>query len=854
MEPYDAIPIKIIQEENSIFFYPLQPLRVKRDVQIRFFRHIRTKKENQILTIASFTFHTGFIPSGLIRVSLSDLEISKRDGAGKFPQDFSVDLQIDPPPSSSNEQIISYSRALNSSMLKCCKTLASYHSVRADSSYISQLEQKGFDKSLVFLALSLHNNDVSAAHQYLRKIVAKFFELIPEQEFGRDRRRSEILSAFSNYSAKSFPSEGDISLNRGKKTGPLMVEETEKSRRARNLSEDDIYERSQEEVQNMINDLAARRKNRPESRDSRGSRGGINREISPVGGGAPPTSQKVHTGLHAVAPPKSKNDSSALPAVAPPMSKNAPAAVGAPPPPPGFGGPPPPPPPPGIPGPPPPPGIAKSHAANENKIRARNPFRGSVLKDVEGSVWSLLKNQNIDQVELDVQKFEGKQIFIFHSRIILHSTAHRSSKETERNTCFDGKREVKNNFKIRPKFTTFLDPRRAQNVQIGLSRFHRAGIKNEDIFVKVEKMDSLTIDDLLTLTGIQPTDEELKSLQKFSGKYRIDPPLGPAESFFMDVSNHPQFRNQVLALLFSLQFPIDLEDVGDKLRRITNITKKMSSDEGLKILLKTILDLGNLTNYEYGAGASSYKPWMGKQARAAGFKIDGLARLADVKSADGKWNLMSFLVENVQKQSPQLLDIADDFQDVKVVSQYDIKIISETINNVIRTLKQIEELHFNDRFKKKLKSKLIKAQGMVTKATSEFYDFAAAWKDAMQYFAEDISEYSQPTLGVTVTGKKLPIHLYISISTFFEAYQKSVIALRLIQKENDERYQRLNKDIQITKEPQGTELVVSYEQMKELARKNQEKEYKEAAQLFKRASMLPPVKPKQQGEEIEDYD
>ena len=71
----------------------------------------------------------------------------------------------------------------------------------------------------------------------------------------------------------------------------------------------------------------------------------------------------------------------------------------------------------------------------------------------------------------------------------------------------------------------------------------------------------------------------------------------------------------------------------------------MQTSNRLKTLLRTVLQLGNLTNYQYGAGSGSYRPWMGKEAKALGFKIDGLARLKDVISADGKWSLMNFLVD-----------------------------------------------------------------------------------------------------------------------------------------------------------------------------------------------------------------
>jgi hypothetical protein len=105
---------------------------VERDVQIRFFWHLKTDSENQILTISSFTFHTGFISTGMIRVAIDDLEDSRRDASGivnVFPATFSVDLNVGSLTRSRPEKAISYSRVLDPSIVRCCKTLTGYLAV-----------------------------------------------------------------------------------------------------------------------------------------------------------------------------------------------------------------------------------------------------------------------------------------------------------------------------------------------------------------------------------------------------------------------------------------------------------------------------------------------------------------------------------------------------------------------------------------------------------------------------------------------------------------------------------------------------------------------------------------------------
>ena len=136
-----------------------------------------------------------------------------------------------------------------------------------------------------------------------------------------------------------------------------------------------------------------------------------------------------------------------------------------------------------------------------------------------------------------------------------------------------------------------------------------------------------------------------------------DLPFAPAEAFLIDVSKIEDLPYQVLAFVFKLQLKFESDELVEKLEIATNLCFELRSSVKLKKLLKLVLELGNLTNYEYGAGNSSFRPWMGNTSRAAGFKIDGLARLRDVKSADGKWSLITFLVDMIHKSYSEVFNI-----------------------------------------------------------------------------------------------------------------------------------------------------------------------------------------------------
>lgn len=213
-------------------------------------------------------------------------------------------------------------------------------------------------------------------------------------------------------------------------------------------------------------------------------------------------------------------------------------------------------------------------------------------------------------------------------------------------------------FVRRNQFKTLLDLRRANNVSIGLSRYTRRGLTAQTICTAIRSMDStlLTLDDLTAIQNLLPTPDEkaLLSLYNTTSHDNETLPLAPAEQFMLDTMQHPDLTHHLDAFMFKLHLESESADLLEKLDKLDNVARLLRKSEGLKVLLRTVLELGNLTNYQYGAGGGGFKPWMGNEARALGFKIEGLARLKDVKSADGKWSLMSFLVDMVTQSRPDV--------------------------------------------------------------------------------------------------------------------------------------------------------------------------------------------------------
>lgn len=176
--------VKIYADKTRIVFNLATNLTVERDVQIRFFRHVKSETDNYIVTIASFSFHTGFLPmNGKIRVSKNDLEIAARGGNSTdfaFPADFSIDINVFGGERTANQPTISYPNALETSLPQCLRCLATFHGTKADEVIVEILVRKGYPRYLSYLCCSLSNNAEAYALLMIEAIFTKHLSLASE--------------------------------------------------------------------------------------------------------------------------------------------------------------------------------------------------------------------------------------------------------------------------------------------------------------------------------------------------------------------------------------------------------------------------------------------------------------------------------------------------------------------------------------------------------------------------------------------------------------------------------------------------------------------------------------------------
>ncbi|KAJ3197973.1 hypothetical protein HDU67_003611, partial [Dinochytrium kinnereticum] len=145
---------EVYRDEHHILFKSpsTRSLLLEKDIQLRIFHCPDPAAPNsQVITMVNFTFHTGFMPSGLIRVAPKDLELSRKDvEEGRFPREFSLDLIVSETevegsqqPDKGGPKPVTYTKFLDRGISKCLARLISYHSVKVDEVLMRSLEELG---------------------------------------------------------------------------------------------------------------------------------------------------------------------------------------------------------------------------------------------------------------------------------------------------------------------------------------------------------------------------------------------------------------------------------------------------------------------------------------------------------------------------------------------------------------------------------------------------------------------------------------------------------------------------------------------------------------------------------------
>jgi len=184
---------------------------------------------------------------------------------------------------------------------------------------------------------------------------------------------------------------------------------------------------------------------------------------------------------------------------------------------------------------------------------------------------------------------------------------------------------------------SLLDLRRAQTVGIMLSRFK---LPLDAVARAIRRMDAraLTLDDVVAVRSYLPTDEEVTMIEGFKGEAST---LAPPDLHFWHLMRIPLLQRRLDAFAYLLSFDSRVRALRASIKNIQVACAEVLGSNHLRFVLATVLGVGNTLNEGTFAG------------NARGFKVETLLRLGDVKSTDGKTDLMKYLASRFYNEFPE---------------------------------------------------------------------------------------------------------------------------------------------------------------------------------------------------------
>ena len=700
------------------------------DIQLNLFHC--NPQTGQRTNILSFTFNTGFFHPGVIRLRPDDLEIPLKDveapailfpdastmksGQKRFKEDFCMDLILLP---CEFDGSTDYCSTVRNNEVKNILRLSQLLPIRADTSLLPPLLLASYPKFYSKLALQLYANDIHQAHEFLAGVRERggMKEIEKSLQELTARKSADITMIEKSADASEFTDEcKETKMNT--ECSKATMDTTDTVQPAV-ISKDPLSITKCKKLSAPLPSFSGigikPDCSEPEPESYGESEPSCSSELILQSPPPPPPLPVFGTSLF-TAPP--------APPPPPPLPQKLPHTVPLPPPlpvPNNYNS----------------TSIANSNSKYTPKPRIKNTLHWNELNfqlSDDGTVWHEIAKGDVEsQLQLNTEKFE--ELFCIgaaESKMPKYTNPNNTSSEPA---------------VIMP---VVIDIRRANNVGIGLSRFQRRYENVADIIKDLYNTNSLDLDDLMTLKGILPTEEESKNLKliKKTDAILLDR-MGKAEQFMYTVAVEKMNVASVVDYkIFEMTCWQDFTSLKSKFEMISGILESLKSSNELKIVLKAALELGNMATYEYGRINNN-----SRRNSALGFTLDSLCKLHEVKSVDGQSNLLIFLTGSLAQHHPEVLSLPaqDEFKDLDLVKQWSHKQLTneyKILEEITEEMIQKCELYETDSdFWVSAKPKLMSFKDHLKESKSIIKCFNSTWQSTKTYFSlsysdnEDVSDF-----------------------------------------------------------------------------------------------------------------
>lgn len=219
---------------------------------------------------------------------------------------------------------------------------------------------------------------------------------------------------------------------------------------------------------------------------------------------------------------------------------------------------------------------------------------------------------------------------------------------------------------------SFVDPRRQQNVGIGLSRFGQKGLSPRDIKRAIQQIDDrvLSLDILTSLEKLLPTPDERDAIKSFEGdKSR----LANVEKFFVEILEVKDVVQRVKAMKEKASFDDLLKECKLKLSTFGSAIREVKTSPSFRQFLTVVLATGNYLN-----GGN-------KKGQAYGFHLETLIKLNALKTKDNKSTLLRYIIrfmDSSRGNSNSPKKIEDEMKHVVSASKQSLSEVKGAVNRL----------------------------------------------------------------------------------------------------------------------------------------------------------------------------
>lgn len=232
--------------------------------------------------------------------------------------------------------------------------------------------------------------------------------------------------------------------------------------------------------------------------------------------------------------------------------------------------------------------------------------------------------------------------------------------------------------------SAMMDPKKARNMQIILGRLK---LSPQELRTSLLKMDENIWTESIVHEIIKylPSSSELEDIVRFydDPANAVDDGRATAEKMALELSKIKGLDERLSSIeLKGIIGDWHVEAI-EQLKSLLTGLEDLKQKDSLKSFLGLVLATGNFLN------AGTYK------ANAAGFKIDSLLKIRDMKTTEGNSNLLAYLLSFLDKNTPQLMHLPSDLKNTSVASKVSLDGMIEILAEKKRTVSRLEKMAEN---------------------------------------------------------------------------------------------------------------------------------------------------------------